>query len=85
MPERRVFSSLRKSSRRDVKRIGPERRGAFRQFLAPFDAAEMADVVINQQAAIKFENSARVGAGFRIQQKLSGHAQVNHEARRDPA
>jgi len=39
----------------------------------------MADVVINQQAAIELENGARVGAGLRIEQQLAGHAQMNHE------
>jgi len=73
------LQQLPKLVERDAERVGTERRGPFGQFFAPFDAAEMADVVINQQAAIEFENGARVRAGFGIEQQLSRHAQMDHQ------
>ena len=79
MRERRVFSSRRKSSSGMCSASGPSAAARSGSARAPFDAAEMPDVVVNQQASIEFENGAGVRAGFGIQQQLSSHPQMNHE------
>ena len=79
MRDLRFFSRASKFVERDVERVRTQRLGALQQARAPFDASEMPDVVVNQQAFVEFENGARVRPGFGIQQQLAGHSQVNRE------
>jgi len=72
-----LLQQLQKIFERDVERVRTQRLGPFQQSGAPFDAAEMADVVINQQPFIKLKDGARVGSGFLVEQQLAGHSKMN--------
>ncbi len=74
-----VFSSLRKSSREICNASGPSAAARSGSCALHSMRPKMADVVVNQQALVELENGARVGAGFGIEQKFSGHAQVDHQ------
>src|SRR5262249_48125991 len=57
-------------------RFRPEPLDPFR---APFDAAELARVVVNQNAAVKRKNSMRVVRLPRIDKQFSRHSKVDRE------
>ena len=78
-PRLPLLQPRQKIVERNVQRIRPQSLRAVQQPRAPLDSPEMADVVVNQQAFVEFENSARVGSRLGIEQQLAGHPQMNRK------
>src|SRR5579862_5986533 len=73
------FQQLQEILERDVKGVGSQRAGPFRQTCAPLDPAEMADVVVDQESLIELKDRTGVGGRFGIEQQLAGHSEVNRQ------
>jgi hypothetical protein len=63
-------------SRRQRKNVGAKRRN-----IAPPDASEAADVVVEQKPVAEAETSARVGARLALEPERARHAEPRHHAR----
>src|SRR5437667_210964 len=60
--------------------IGSEPLHARGELIAELDAAELADIVIDQQSPIKREDGVAVRPERRVEKQLAGHAEVDAEA-----
>src|ERR1700730_13729935 len=68
--------------------IGGERQGIWSkpfqagcELLAQLDSAELADIVIDEYAAIERDDRVAMGAELMIHEELAGHAEMNAKAR----
>ena len=64
---------------RDIECIGSQCLGSLQQARAPLNSAEVPNIVVNQQTSVEFENRARVGSGFCVEQQLAGHPEMNRK------
>lgn len=63
----------------DIERVGTEPGDTRGEFRRPLDSTELAGIVVEQQAFVKFEDGAGVGAWRGIEQQSAGHSKVNDE------
>ena len=74
-----ALQSREKFSEIDCQRIGACACEEIRQFVEIFEAAELADVVINESAGIELEYGARKLARHGVPEQFAGHSEMHIE------
>lgn len=74
-----ALQSREKLSEIDCQRVGTGACEEIRQFVEIFEAAKLADVVINESAGIELEHGARKLARRSVPEQFAGHSEMHIE------
>ena len=74
-----ALQSCEKFSEIDCQRVGAGACEEIRQFVEIFEAAELADIVINESAGIELEHGARKFARHGVPEQFAGHSEMHIE------